>query len=96
MNAHRWTRLNRLRETEGIEDEPLLGVWNSATFPEDDRRHGWTSDDCWNDAVVLLGSEDAVREYVAGKPEEAQQSGEDEKPFQLRNDLPRLRQGRLF
>lgn len=30
INAHRWTRLNRLRETDGIEDEPLLGVWNSA------------------------------------------------------------------
>src|SRR2546421_5805877 len=30
VNAHRWTRLNRLRETDGIEDEPLLGVWNSA------------------------------------------------------------------
>ncbi len=30
INAHRWTRLNRLREAEGIEDEPILGVWNSA------------------------------------------------------------------
>lgn len=30
VNAHRWTRLNRLREGQGIEDEPLLGVWNSA------------------------------------------------------------------
>ena len=30
VNAHRWTRLNRLREGESIEDEPLLGVWNSA------------------------------------------------------------------
>jgi superfamily II DNA or RNA helicase len=30
VNAHRWTRLNRLRTSEGIEDEPLLGVWNSA------------------------------------------------------------------
>jgi len=30
INAHRWTRLNRLREGEGIENEPLLGVWNSA------------------------------------------------------------------
>jgi len=30
VNAHRWTRLNRLREGEGIENEPLLGVWNSA------------------------------------------------------------------
>lgn len=30
VNAHRWNRLNRLREHDGIEDEPLLGVWNSA------------------------------------------------------------------
>lgn len=30
VNAHRWTRLNRLKEQDGIEDEPLLGVWNSA------------------------------------------------------------------
>jgi len=30
VNAHRWTRLNRLRSSDGIEDEPLLGVWNSA------------------------------------------------------------------
>ena len=30
INAHRWTRLNRLRENEGIENEPILGVWNSA------------------------------------------------------------------
>lgn len=30
INAHRWTRLNRLRASDDIEDEPLLGVWNSA------------------------------------------------------------------
>ncbi len=30
VNAHRWTRLNRLRESDSIEGEPLLGVWNSA------------------------------------------------------------------
>ena len=30
VNAHRWTRLNRLRESDDIKDEPLLGVWNSA------------------------------------------------------------------
>ncbi|TWU54781.1 RNA polymerase-associated protein RapA [Rubripirellula tenax] len=30
VNAHRWTRLNRLRETNDIKDEPILGVWNSA------------------------------------------------------------------
>jgi superfamily II DNA or RNA helicase len=30
VNAHRWTRLNRLRESDDLGDEPLLGVWNSA------------------------------------------------------------------
>jgi superfamily II DNA or RNA helicase len=30
VNSHRWTRLNRLKDTPGIENEPLLGVWNSA------------------------------------------------------------------
>jgi hypothetical protein len=30
VNAHRWTRLNRLRESDDIKDEPLVGVWNSA------------------------------------------------------------------
>src|ERR1700747_3079574 len=30
VNAHRWTRLNRLRGPEGSEGEPLLRVWNSA------------------------------------------------------------------
>lgn len=30
VNAHRWTRLNRLRDSLLIDDEPLLGVWNSA------------------------------------------------------------------
>jgi superfamily II DNA or RNA helicase len=30
VNAHRWTRLNRLRETNDLKDEPILGVWNSA------------------------------------------------------------------
>jgi hypothetical protein len=30
VNAHRWTRLNRLRGSDDISDEPLVGVWNSA------------------------------------------------------------------
>jgi superfamily II DNA or RNA helicase len=30
VNAHRWTRLNRLRESDDLREEPLLGVWNSA------------------------------------------------------------------
>ena len=42
-------------------------VWKPENFPEDDPRHGWTWDDCWNDAVALLGSEEAVRKYVEDK-----------------------------
>ena len=38
--------------------------WHPESFPPDDPRHGWTWDDCWNDAVALLGSEEAVRSYV--------------------------------
>src|SRR6516164_10819603 len=30
VNAHRWTRLNRLRESDDIKEEPILRVWNSA------------------------------------------------------------------
>ena len=41
-------------------------VWRPESFPEDDPRHGWTWDDCWNDAVALLGGEEAVRDYIEG------------------------------
>jgi hypothetical protein len=41
-------------------------VWRPQTFPPDDPRHGWTWDDCWNDAVALLGDEEAVRDYIEG------------------------------
>lgn len=30
INAHRWSRLNRLHTEDGIEDEPILSIWNSA------------------------------------------------------------------
>jgi len=39
-------------------------VWKPENFSEDDPRHGWTWDDCWNDAVALLGSEAGVVEYL--------------------------------
>ena len=39
-------------------------VWKPENFTEDDPRHGWTWDDCWQDAVALLGSEEAVQEYL--------------------------------
>jgi hypothetical protein len=40
--------------------------WKPEEFGKDDPRHGWTWDHCWQDAVALLGSEEAVREYVEG------------------------------
>ena len=30
VNSNRWTRLNRLRPNREIENEPILGIWNSA------------------------------------------------------------------
>ena len=36
----------------------------------DDPRHGWTWDHCRQDALALLGSEDAVRKYVEGVDEQ--------------------------
>jgi hypothetical protein len=41
--------------------------WKPEEFGPDDPRHGWTWDDCHKDAVALLGSEEAVRKYVAGE-----------------------------
>ena len=61
-------------------------VWKPENFPEDDPRHGWTWDDCWNDAVTLLGRDDAVREYIEGKPEEADDEPEHTGPKDLFGD----------
>jgi len=53
-------------------------VWKPENFPEDDPRHGWTWADCWNDAVALLGSEEAVRKYLDDKaPPTVDSTGED-------------------
>ncbi|MBI3466443.1 MAG: hypothetical protein HY000_25805 [Planctomycetes bacterium] len=43
-------------------------VWKPENFPAADPRHGWTWDHCWQDAIALLGSEDAVKKYVEGEP----------------------------
>ena len=47
-----------------IEKRDGCHVWKPEDFPKNDPRHGWTWDDCWKDAVALLGSEDAVRVYI--------------------------------
>jgi hypothetical protein len=70
-------------------------VWKPENFPEDDPRHGWTWDDCWNDAVALLGSEEAVRRYVEEEPQAAESSGDGE-PFRLEAKKPTPSQGKLF
>ncbi len=41
-------------------------AWHPERFTPDDPRYGWTWEHCRNDAVALLGSEEAVERYVAG------------------------------
>jgi hypothetical protein len=53
-----------------IHKRPGCHVWRPEDFTPDDPRHGWTWDHCWQDAIALLGSEEAVREYIEGKREE--------------------------
>lgn len=62
-------------------------VWKPESFPADDPRHGWTWDHCWQDAVALLGSEEAVREYIAGQPVQPDPTGANttETPFRLKS-----------
>jgi hypothetical protein len=73
-------------------------VWKPENFPVDDPRHGWTWDDCWKDAVALLGSKEAVEKYIAEKPQEAPDAGkeDDDESFQLKADYQRPRQAGLF
>jgi hypothetical protein len=57
--------------------------WHPERFGPDDPRHGWTWADCWKDAVALLGSEEAVKEYVEGKRETAKK-GQGAAGFELK------------
>ena len=78
-----------------IEKRDGCHVWKPEFFPADDPRHGWTWDDCWKDAVALLGSEEAVRRYVEEEPKTAEPS-HDEQPFRLQATTPTPSQGKLF
>ena len=40
VNAHRWTRLNRLREKDGLEDEPFTGAIIGQVSVDLDARNG--------------------------------------------------------
>lgn len=72
--------------------------WKPEEFGKDDPRFGWTWDHCWQDAVALLGSEDAVREYIEPKKEKpAEEDGQQNGPTDLLgNPTPGASQGRLF
>jgi hypothetical protein len=39
--------------------------WHPEHFPEEDPRHGWTWHHCRRDALTLLGSEQALEQYIA-------------------------------
>jgi len=78
-----------------IEKRDGCHVWKPENFPKDDPRHGWTWNDCWKDAVAILGSEDAVRRYVEEEPKTAEPS-HDEQPFRLQAKKPTPSQGKLF
>jgi hypothetical protein len=70
--------------------------WKPEEFGPDDPRHGWTWDHCWQDAVALLGSEEAVREYVEGKNVKGEASPQDDVPKDLFGDPLPPKQGKLF
>jgi hypothetical protein len=70
--------------------------WKPEEFGPDDARRGWTWDDCWNDAVALLGSEDAVREYIEGKQEQPTEERQEDGRTDLFGEPLPPKQGRLF
>jgi hypothetical protein len=79
-----------------IEKRDGCHVWKPESFPVGDPRHGWTWDHCWQDAVALLGSEDAVRRYVEGEAQSPDPAPADDGPFTLQNKPPKPQQARLF
>lgn len=83
-------------------DEPLIRKrdgchrWKPEEFGPDDPRHGWTWDDCWKDAVALLGSEEAVRAYIEGKHEKAAEEPHKSGPTDLFGEPLPPTQRKLF
>jgi len=79
-------------------DRPLIEKrkgchsWKPEDFPEDDPRHGWTWEDCHRDAVALLGSEQALEEYLS----EESKANEIPKKKKGESDKIEAEQGELF
>jgi hypothetical protein len=56
-------------------------------------------DDCWKDAVPLLGSEEVVEKFITEKPAEKSDedgNGEDDEPFRLKADQPKPQQRKML
>jgi hypothetical protein len=72
--------------------------WEPEKFLPTDSRFGWTWKDCWNDAVALLGSEEAVRDYVEGTKDQSDEKVKYDGPTDLfGNPIPlKPKQGKLF
>ena len=69
-----------------IQNRPGCHRWEPEHFAADDPRHGWTWEHCHADAAALLGSEQAVAEYVAGKQEQTGAKTAEEEEFNLRGE----------
>jgi hypothetical protein len=54
--------------------------WHPENFAADDPRHGWTWDDCRKDAITLLGSEEALEEYIAQATASGEEGEDDVEP----------------
>jgi len=64
--------------------------WQPEHLPNDDPRYGWTWDDCRNDAITLLGSEEALEEYIAeSATSHVDETDETDEPFRLVSDPPK-------
>ena len=70
--------------------------WKPEEFGKDDPRHGWTWDHCWQDAVTLLGSEEAVQKYIEGKSERATEQPSNDGPTDLFGQPLPPKQKKLF
>lgn len=65
-------------QAKGLPDPLILKregchIWKPETFPADDPRHGWTWDHCRQDALNLLGDEEAVSKYIDGRTDEREE-----------------------
>jgi hypothetical protein len=79
-----------------IEKRQGRQVWKPENFPLDDLRHGWSWEDCWRDALALLGSDQAVRQDIECEARRPISAIESESNSELLVDSPKAKQHRIF